>query len=232
MTRIGLALIFIAGFAVALAGTMPISVALTWSGARAAGLSARNITGSIWDGRLQATQFRRVPLGDAEASLDLFAIFTGLARLSLQSERGTLTLVEGRARGLDGADIAIDVQQLGFGVPMTGSVRLQNTTLLFENGRCSKAQGRIVTDAARQSWGGPELAGEFSCAGTAAIARLRGARDDVEVAMDIGVEANGRYRLHSQVTSSNPAILSALSLAGFVMSGGGMMRIDEGLFGS
>jgi hypothetical protein len=48
----------------------------------------------------------------------------------------------------------------------------------------------------------------------------------------VRIEADGRYRVQSHVTSSNNGVLIALGLAGFAQNGDGVVRQDEGILGT
>ena len=224
--------IFVAGFIVTLASTVPFGVALAWSQGAPSGLSSDSVSGSIWNGRLENTRIGRIRIGDVDAHLSPFALFTGVSRLSLRSELGAATLVQGRERGIEDAEIAIDLEQLGFAVPMAGSVKLQRATLLFQDDRCNFVEGQISTDVFRRVWSGPELSGRLMCDGKAAVARLAGRTADVDVDIMVRIEADGRYRVQSHVTSSNNGVLIALGLAGFAQNGDGVVRLDEGILGT
>jgi general secretion pathway protein N len=95
-------LLFLAGLALALPATMPLSVAMAWAGAADRGFSAKAVQGSIWNGRLQSVSYRGMALGDAGARLDPRSLLTLSPRLDLTGARGTATL---RLTG-DGVELA------------------------------------------------------------------------------------------------------------------------------
>jgi general secretion pathway protein N len=219
-------------FVAALAVTVPMRLALAWASADRAGVSAAEVSGSMWDGRLRAAQYRGVPLGDVEASLDPFALFAGTRRLAVRGTLGRATLVDGGSRGFEMADAAIEVEHLRPAVPLTGRLRLESATLLFSANRCERAAGRIATDILQRAFNGPEVAGNLSCAGDAATAQLQGRVQDTEVSIILRLDGTGRYQAETRIVSTNPAVRGALALAGFVDNGDGLTRSDEGALGT
>lgn len=227
-----LACVFVAGIALALAATVPMSVALSWLGADQVGVSAAEVSGSIWSGRLKAAQYRGIPLGDVEASLDPFALLVGTRRLAVQGTLGGATLVDGDSRGFEMADAAIEAAHLHPALPLAGHMRLERATLLFSGRRCVRAEGHIATDLLERAFDGPEVAGTLSCAGEAAVARLDGRLQDVDVSIALRLDAGGRYQAETRIVSANPMVRGALALAGFAESGDGFVRSDEGALGT
>lgn len=232
MKRSTLACVFVIGSALALAATAPMRVTLSWLGADQAGVSAAEISGSIWNGRLTETHYRGIPLGDVEASLHPFALLAGARRLAVQGTFGRAMLVHGDSRGFEGADAAIEVAYLRPAFPLAGRIRLEQATLLFSGGRCVRAEGRIATDVLQRAFDGSEVAGTLSCAGEAAVARLDGRLTDGEVSVALRLDASGNYQAETRIVSANPIVRGALALAGFSESGDGFVRSDEGALGT
>jgi general secretion pathway protein N len=227
-----LAVVFVIAFAAALAASVPMRLVLSWPDADRVGISAAEVSGSIWDGWLTAAQYRGIKLGDVEISLDPLALLAGTRRLTVRGPLGAAMLVQGESYGFEAADAAIDVEQLRSGFPLAGRVRLEHATLLFSGGRCARAEGRIATDILQRAFDGPEVAGDLSCAGDAAVARLDGRLQDVGVSIALRLDAGGRYQAETRVITANPIVRGTLGLAGFVESGEGLVRSDEGALGT
>jgi len=232
MKRSALACVFVIGIALALAATVPMSVTLSWLGADQVGVSATEVSGSIWSGRLKSAQYRGIPLGDVEASLDPFALLAGTRRLAVQGALGSATLVQGDSRGFETADAAIEVAHLYPALPLAGRLRLDQATLLFSGRRCVRAEGRVATDILKRAFDGPDVTGTLSCAGEAAVAQLDGRLPDGEVSIALRLDAGGRYQAETRIVSANPMVRGALVLAGFAESGGAFVRSDEGALGT
>lgn len=231
MKHVSFAIVLIVAFAAALMGTVPMSVALAWAGADQAGVSAARVSGSVWNGRLEAAQYRGIPLGDVEAALHPSALF-GTRRLAVQGQLGRATLVQGDTSGFETADAVIDIEHLKPSLPLTGRLRLENATLLFAGERCSRAEGRIATDIPARIFKGPEVVGTLSCAGDAAVAQLEGRAQDAQVAIAIRLDAWGHYQVETRVISTNAVVRGVLALAGFAENGDGFTRSDEGTLGT
>lgn len=232
MNRWALFAVFVIGFTVALVGTVPMSVALSWVGANQAGLSAVTVSGSIWNGRLKAVQYRAIPLGDVEAALDPFALIAGTRRLAVNGPLGAAILVQGATHGFESADATVDIAHLRADASLAGHARLEQATLLFSEDRCVRAEGRLATDILKHAFDGPEATGALACAGDAAVARLDGEFQEGAVTIALRLDANGHYQAETRVTSASPMVRTALALAGFTESGGGFVRSDEGALGT
>jgi general secretion pathway protein N len=232
MKRATLSLVFATAFAGALAVTLPMAFVLSWLGADKMGLSAAEVSGSIWDGHLRAAQYRNVSLGDVQTSLDPFALFVGTRRLAVQGTFGRATLAQGDTFGFEtAAATTIALEHLRPSLPLSGRLRLENATLLFSRDRCVRAGGRIVIDVLERSLSAPEVSGTLSCAGQAATAQLEGRTQDIQVNIALRLDATGRYQAETRIVSANPTVRDALALAGFAENGGGFTRSDEGELG-
>ena len=156
---------------------------------------------------------------------------SGTRRIALQGPLGTATLVEGEVRGFETANAAIDVEHLRLDVPLSGRLKLENATLLFAGRRCVRAEGRVATDILTQAMDGPEVSGTLACAGDAAVARLEGRMQDLQVDVALRLDAAGQYQVQTRVASANPMVRNTLALAGFAENGDGLLRSDEGTLG-
>ena len=232
MRRAALAVFSIIAFGVALVATLPMRVALAWFGADGAGISAAEISGSIWNGQLKATQYRGISLGNIEASLDPIALVTGSRRIVTNGALGRMTLVQGNTRGFEMADAVIEVEHLKPSFHLAGRLHLERATLLFSANRCVRADGRIATDVLQRAFSGPEVAGNLSCAGDAAVAHLEGRTQDVQISIALRLDAGARYQVETRVVSASPTVRGALALAGFAENGDGFIRSDEGVLGT
>jgi general secretion pathway protein N len=229
MSRVLLLALFVCVFFVTLVASFPLALALQWSGLDPALLSARSVSGSIWNGRLSEVRIRRLALGDVAARVDPFALAAGTLKLALSSERGSLTLLNGRRRGIEDADMTLSLQQAGIRLPLDGAVRLERVTMLFDGDSCTTASGRVSLDLFQRHWGGPVLTGNVACMEDAAVAALGGGTEAARVRMIFAFDAQKRYRVQSQVASSAPLLRAALAVAGFRDDGANLLRVDEGV---
>ena len=75
--------LFLAMFAAAVLAFLPMRLALGWAALDSQGFSAREVTGSVWSGRLVEARFGDVALGDLDASVSPLALLIGRARIAL-----------------------------------------------------------------------------------------------------------------------------------------------------
>ena len=232
MKRWILGCVFVAAFLSALAGTAPMSLALSWLGSDEFSVSAADVSGTIWSGHLYQARYRQVPLGDVETSFDPRDLLGGSRKMAVKGSFGRVVLVQGDAAGLESADIAIAIERLGIAAPLAGNLRLESATVLFSDQRCSRAEGRIAANLAEPAFGHLEMSGSLSCAGEAAMARLQGRTENVEVSVTLRVDARAYYEGQTRVASSDPIVRTALAIAGFIEQGNEFVRSDEGVLGS
>ena len=80
--------LFLAFFVAALIAFLPLRLALGWFGLAEQGMTAREVTGSIWAGELREATFGRIALGDLSAGVAPVPLLVGRARVDLNgSER-------------------------------------------------------------------------------------------------------------------------------------------------
>jgi general secretion pathway protein N len=230
MNRLFLIGIFAVVFALSLVIAMPMGAALAWTHASGSGLAARAVSGSVWNGRLEDMRLRGIRFGDVRARLDAFALMTGTQRVHLQARDASADLIGGATQGFAHATAVLDLDALN--IPLGGVLRLEDASILFENGRCTQAEGRVTADVAQDAWKAPELSGGLSCNGSLAVARLSGRDGNAEVNITFSIGADLRYRLQARVASPDAKLRLALGLVGFAEDAGEMQRIDQGRFGT
>ncbi len=79
--------------------TFPMRLALAWSGAADAGVTAREIRGSVWSGELIDARLGALPLGTLRASLSPLALLTGRTELAFSRSDDRLGALAGRLHG-------------------------------------------------------------------------------------------------------------------------------------
>jgi general secretion pathway protein N len=233
MTRI-LAAVFAVVLVVGLIVFMPMRAAAALVGLDKLGLSAAAVTGSLWSGRLSQAAFRDAPLGDVDASVDFVSLVTGTSRVRLRAERGEATLVRSGARvGMAKANLSLPMSLFPTAVPLPGTLTTEGFTAGFQNGRCVRAEGKVSADVLQRNGsllgeGGSAMTGEAVCDGGALLVPLTGRTSTANVQLNLRVEGDGRYQVDTRVSTADPRLEAALSLAGFVSANGGRMRSDQG----
>lgn len=230
-------------FAAALLVLLVVFVPLRWGlerlGLERQGLSAAEVRGTIWSGRLVGASWRGLQLGDAHVGLRPLPLLLGRTRMVLEigaggPNPGRAVLVRGGGvTGIRDATLSAPVQLVNAPLPLRGELRLSDVTVLFRDGRCAEAEGRVATDLLQRSadflqWQGPELSGSLACRAGALTAPLSGARDGTQVNAGLQLSPGGAYRLDTKVLTSDLSLGSALTLAGFQRRADGLARVDQG----
>lgn len=212
--------ILIMTFAVALVLAMivfwPMRAGLAAANASTLGLSAREVTGTIWSGRLQGAALGSQPLGDLDARIHFFPLLSGETRLSLQGEGAFqgLFIRRGDAIAVRALDVQAPVSTVG--LPGGGTVTLSQATVAFDGPRCDEASGRArIEGLAGTGWTAPLLEGPLACADGRLVARLRGQDASVDLAADMAFDRTGRWTLDLLARPADPLISAALSAQGF-----------------
>lgn len=215
-------------FLIGLIAFFPLRVAL--SGMESQGLTARQVAGSIWYGRIGELMLKRLRLGTFEARIAPLSLLTGKAALEftrLDDPDGPLagTLRVGGTRGIDHGTGRLAARGLLGDVPLT-DLQLDDVTLLYRDGRCDRASGRVTAVVAAPI---PGLGGGFTgspvCEGTRTRFVLKGPAGAV---LEFYVNPDGRFRAWLRVNADSADVQDALATAGFRPSGNGLVLSSEG----
>lgn len=219
----------IAAFLIALAATIPLAVALRWSGAADDGLASEGVTGTIWGGTLRGASFRGLPLGTVVARI---APLAGGVRLTANGPlRGRGVLASAR-NGLALRDLHLTapLSILARGLPFEGDLALDGVDAVMSGGRCIDAHGAARLQALRIA-GAPlqdlSLVGEASCRDGRLVLPLSGEARGVALRADVSL-GEGRYLVETSVRTTDPTVSAALNLAGFSRGLEGFSRRDDG----
>jgi len=223
---------FLAAFAFCVVALIPLRVAISWFGG---GLAAREATGSIWLGMLKEAQLGSAPLGDVQARLNVLPLLIGRARLSLSRDapdgpfEGAVS-VSRHSVGLEDMTGQFRAGTLFAPVPIT-ALELDDVTVHFDNGQCESAEGRVRATASGEMAGLPvpsSLAGDVRCAEGALLLPLAGQSGLGQ--LNLGIRADGSYRMDIIVRQADPTLAPRLIAAGFQPSAEGYSRRIEGHF--
>lgn len=239
MTALRRLALFLLALAVLLIAFAPLRFALDRIDADRRGLAAAEVEGTIWSGRLLDASYRGVRLGDVQARLRALPLLLGRSQLVLETLNGPgrAVLISGAGRsGLTDVTATLPFALTRGPVPLRGELRLEDVNVLFRDGDCQTASGRVVSDLLTRNaeflqWQGPELSAQIACRGRSVLIPFRGARDGTEVNAILTFEADGRYRLESRVITPDLTLGAALALAGFERRPEGLTRVDAGRLG-
>lgn len=218
--------------ALALFALFPLRVALAMSDLERIGFTARQVAGTIWYGRIGSLHLRSQPLGTFEVQLNPFALLIGSVSMQfkrMDDPQGLLEgkLVAGLGRGIKDANGRIAAGTMFAPLPVE-ALELHDVTVLFRNGVCIEAEGK-VTPVMTTPIPGVQLSGlsgTMQCDGERARVRMTSGAGTERV--EFYVSSSGRYRGWLSVRTTAPAISAALALLGFRPSPEGMMLTVNG----
>lgn len=213
---------------------VPLRAVLGVTGLGDAGLTARQVEGSLWGGRLVEARFGDVALGDVGARLAFWPLLLGRARLELAGagERplhGAVT-VSRHGLGVDDMTASLLTGQLFAPLPVT-ALDLDDATVHFRDGQCERADGRVRATLAGEAGGvslPPVLSGPARCEAGALLLPLT-SQAGTEGAT-LRITGDGRYRVEFALRNPDPATVPKLQAAGFIGGADGYRLGVEGRF--
>ena len=185
------------------------------------GLAARDVSGSIWDGRIGGLALGRQDLGSFDVQLRPGPLLLGRAAMrfdrrdELQGPLSGTLLSGGQTHGVEGLTGRLSAALLFAPVPVE-ALEFDGVTVLFANGACREARGQM-TAVVGTRFGGLDLtrglAGPVSCEGQRVRARLAsaGGRESLEFFL----AEDGRYRAFMTLRGVPQQVAAPLGLLGF-----------------
>lgn len=229
--------LFLAFFVAALVIFLPLRLALGWFGLAEQGMTAREVTGSIWAGGLREARFGQIALGDLSAGVSPLQLLVGRARVDLDGLAAApaprLSGAIGISRysfGLDDVTASLPVGTAFRPVPVT-VLDLEDVSVRFRGDVCEQAEGRVRATMAGEIGGlavPASLTGTARCDGGALLLPLTSAAGGE--GSTIRLWPDGRYRADLTLQPSDPAATARLQAAGFIATGAGMQLAIEGRF--
>lgn len=229
--------LFLAFFVAALIAFLPLRLALGWFGLAEQGMTAREVTGSIWAGDLREARFGEIALGDLSAGVSPLQLLVGRARVDLDGAAvppaPRLSGAIGVSRhsfGLDHVTASLPVGNAFRPVPVT-TLDLEDVSVRFRGETCEQAEGRVRATMAGDTGGlamPAALTGNARCDGGALLLPLTSAAGGE--GSTIRLWPDGRYRAELTLQPGDPATTARLQASGFVATGAGMQLAIEGRF--
>ncbi|HKX90210.1 MAG TPA: type II secretion system protein N [Sphingopyxis sp.] len=220
-----------------LVATFPMRLALGWSGATDAGVSARDVRGSIWSGELVEARLGALPLGTVRASLSPLALLGGNTELSFARTDERLGALAGRLHGSNPRGVS-DVSGTasmsgGLGAIPVDTVRFEGATIRFDSaGKCAAASGRLQLAVTAPIAGldlSRGLSGPLSCRNGRAQAAL--ASQSGMERLTLSFDGSGAYRAQFAINvDGDPAMAATLAALGFRAGSGGFVLATSGRF--
>ena len=217
--------------------TFPMRLALGLSGATDAGVTAREVRGSVWSAELVEARLGALPLGTVRASLSPFALLGGNTELAFSRTDERLGALAGRLYGSDPRGVS-DVNGTtamsgGLGMIPVDTIRFEGTTVRFDGaGQCAAASGRIQLAVTAPIAGldlSRGLSGPLKCANGRAQAAL--ASQSGMERLTLSFDGSGVYRAQFAINvDRDPAMAAALAALGFKAGSGGFVLATSGRF--
>lgn len=214
-------LILLAVIAVALF-FLPLRLAVGVAGLEGSRFSAKAITGSVWNGRIEGAQIGPFPLGDLDAGVRFLPLLTG--RLLMNLERPANPGDDGLVATVGKAGKSLLVQDvttvLGVGrqlAPLPASdIDLREVSISFAGGRCQSASGqvRVSLDANIPGLDLKQgLLGNAQCQDGALVLPLQSGSGMEQLTLKL--EGNGFYTARLFLSGSDRAWTLLLPTLGF-----------------
>lgn len=207
----------------------PMRAGLGAAGASGLGLSARDVTGSIWSGRLEQAALGAQTLGNLDARLHFLPLLSDETRLSLSGD-GAFRGVFMRRRtrlAVEGLDLRAPISALG--LPGAGTAGISQGAVAFDGPTCQTASGRLsIEGLAGSGWVAPPLVGALSCDDGQLLARLNGQDPALELNADMRFDRTGRWTLDILARPADPLVAAALAAQGFQPTGEGLTYSTAG----
>jgi len=141
-------LIILAVVAVALF-FLPLRLAVSMAGLEGSRFSAKAISGSVWNGRIEGAQLGPFPLGDLDAGVRLLPLLTGRVLMDLErppvaGDPGLFATVGKSGNSLLVQDVTTVLSVGRQLAPLPASaIDLQAVSVRFARGRCQSASGQV-----------------------------------------------------------------------------------------
>ncbi|PHR16560.1 MAG: hypothetical protein COA41_14560 [Sphingopyxis sp.] len=128
---------------------LPLRLAVGMAGLEGSRFSAKAITGSVWNGRIEGAQLGPFPLGDLDAGVRLLPLLTGQVLMDLErppvaGDPGLVATVGKAGSNLMVQDLTTMLSVGSQLAPLPASViDLQAVNITFAGGRCQSASGQV-----------------------------------------------------------------------------------------
>jgi general secretion pathway protein N len=206
----------------ALLALLPLRVALGTADLERLGMTARKVSGTIWNGQVAGLTLNRQGLGNFQVRAEPLPLLLGRASMrfdriedGLQGPLSGTLLSGGTARGVKGLTGRLATASLFAPVPVE-ALDFDQVSIVFRNGRCADASGNLTAVVGTRI--GPldltrGLSGPVSCEGDRVRARLASAGGSQSLQFTVGED--GRYRAFLTIRGIAPEVAAALTLFGF-----------------
>lgn len=149
MKRFLTLLLIVSGLIAVLVFFMPLRLAVSLSGLEDSKFSAREISGTVWNGRIEAARIGVFDLGDLNAGVQFWPLLTGQVKIDLErpasgSDDGLKATLGKRGPNLLVEDATTRLRLGSELAPLPASdIDLDAVSVSFADGRCQTASGKV-----------------------------------------------------------------------------------------
>ena len=128
---------------------MPLRLAADMAGLEDSNFSAKKISGSIWNGRIDSAKLGAISLGDFDASMQFLPLLAGAAKFDIARDDSEFQSGISATIGKDGNMLLVEDLTTTFRVgqqlaPLPASdINLDGVNVAFASGRCQSASGTV-----------------------------------------------------------------------------------------
>lgn len=204
---------------------LPLRIALGLAGMDRMGVTAQDVRGTIWSGRIDQLMLGNVPMGSVRVALSPIQLLVGRARFDMRRKAGladdmsgAMTLGFGRF-GIDDVTAMVPSGRTLAPLPI-GSMMMDDVSIRFAAGRCDHAEGRVRAQVAGTIAGlnlTQGLSGTVACDGEAVLLPLVSQSGMEKV--NLRLWASGRYSAEMRVETADAKLTQTLGAAGFTSIG-------------
>ncbi|WP_265528083.1 type II secretion system protein N [Sphingomicrobium marinum] len=218
-------------FLIGLIAMFPLHVAMDMSMSKQSLLSARQVGGSVWNGRVGDAMLGEERLGTFDVALRPLSLLTGSADVAIERIGGldgpligTLAL-DDDSQGVRDMNGSIGVATLMAPLPVDRLI-LTEATILFDEERCVEASGTLAAEASLGLLGlSRNLSGPLSCTSDG---RLQADLSGGSETLTLIVNREGGYEAQLAIANAPPLVASGLALAGFTLDGSTLRLTHQG----
>ena len=201
---------------------LPLRLAVSMAGLDGSGFSAREVSGSVWNGRIEGAQLGPFPLGDLDAGLRVLPLLTGRVLMDLErppaaGDHGLVATVGKAGNSLLVQDLSTILSVGSQLAPLPASaIDLQSVSIAFAGGRCQSASGqvRVSLDANIPGLNLKQgLLGKAECRDGVLVLPLQSASGMEQLTLKL--EGNGFYTARLFLSGSDRAWTLLLPTLGF-----------------
>lgn len=234
MRRFILLLVIISLVIGGVAFLFPMRLAISLAGLDNAGLSAREVQGTIWSGRLIDARFRGIAMGSLDAGIVPSSLLAKPAihirRKNAEGDDFT-AMISGSANTVQISEATGDIPlaALAGRIPIS-TAKISNGNIALENGGCIAASGDVdirPNSLIARFAGDQTMRGALACNGDNVAMQLTNPSDTI--ALSAALDPERHYRMQLILKNLSPEVAFGLRSLGFRQDGDSLTISREGI---